>query len=439
MPSTLTVVTEPMPKSQVGLTIEVPTEMVDATFDRVLNRLTSKAKVEGFRPGKAPRALVEARLGPGTIREQVVETMVPEVVRQAMAENSIDPIANPDVEVVELERGRPAKLKATVTVMPEVTLADPAGLAVTTDDLKVDDVMLERRLEDVRQPLAEITPVERETRRGDIAVIDVEVEADGQNVPSESRTAMEAELREGILLPELLTGLLGAFVGDERSVTVAFPESYSEPLLAGKEGTIKATVRGVKEKVLPPLDDALAKQLSDGMYETVDAYRDATRKDLEASAKAVSQLARQQAAAKALVDASSVEIPEALIQQEIASHLDSLERSLQRQGLRVDRYLEYLGKTPQQWIDDERPEAEEHVKADLVLNEFAKRENIAPTDDEVTTYIETQAAQDEELKGRAKELARNPTTRRYFTSRLRRVRALDRLSEVAGKSEPKET
>ena len=428
-----------MPKSQVGLTIEVPAEMVDATFDKVLNRLTSKAKVEGFRPGKAPRALVEARLGPGTIREQVVETMVPEVVRQAMAENSIDPIANPDVEVVELERGRPAKLKATVTVMPEVTLADPSSLTVPAEELKVDDEMLERRLEDVRQPMAEITPVERETRRGDIAVIDVEVEADGQNVPSESRTAMEAELREGVLLPELLAGLLGAFVGDERSVTVAFPESYSEPLLAGKEGTIKATVRGVKEKVLPLLDDELAKQLSDGMYENVDAYREATRKDLEASAKAVSQLARQQAAVKALVDASSVEIPEALIEQEIASHLDSLERSLQRQGLRVDRYLEYLGKTPQQWIDDERPEAEEHVKADLVLNEFAKRENIAPTDDEVTTYIETQAAQDEELKGRAQELARNPTTRRYFTSRLRRVRALDRLSEVAGKSEPKET
>src|SRR5258705_3545318 len=126
-----------MPKGRVGMTMEVPTGMVDAPFDGVLNRLTSKAKVEGFRPGKAPRALVEARLGPGTIREQVVETMVPEVVRQAMAENSIDPIANPDVEVVELERGRPAKLKATVTVMAEVILADLSSLAVSAEELKV--------------------------------------------------------------------------------------------------------------------------------------------------------------------------------------------------------------------------------------------------------------------------------------------------------------
>src|SRR5216683_6382485 len=117
MAEPLSVETEQLPKSQVGMTIEVPTETVDATYERVLNRLVSRAKIEGFRPGRAPRALVEARLGPAAIREEVVETMVPEVVRQALDEKSINPIDNPDVEVVELERGRPAKLKATVTVM----------------------------------------------------------------------------------------------------------------------------------------------------------------------------------------------------------------------------------------------------------------------------------------------------------------------------------
>src|SRR2546425_10759664 len=121
----LTVVTEPLPKSQVGMTIEVPAEVVDATYNRVLNRLVSRAKLEGFRPGRAPRGLVEARLGPAAIREEAVETMVPEVLRQALDESSISPIDNPDVEVIELERGRPARLKATISVMPEVTLGDP--------------------------------------------------------------------------------------------------------------------------------------------------------------------------------------------------------------------------------------------------------------------------------------------------------------------------
>src|SRR6267378_7785815 len=117
MATPLSVVTEQLPKSQVGMTIEVPAETVDSIYDRVLNRLTSKAKIEGFRPGRAPRSLVEARLGPAVLREEVVELMVPEVLSQALQEGSIDPIENPDVEVLELERGRPARLKATVSVM----------------------------------------------------------------------------------------------------------------------------------------------------------------------------------------------------------------------------------------------------------------------------------------------------------------------------------
>src|SRR4030088_2928401 len=116
MATPLTVVTEQLPKSQVGMTIEVPAETVDATYDRVLNRLTSKARIEGFRPGRAPRSLVEARLGPGVVREEVVEQMGPDVLRQALQEHSIDPIESPDVEALELERGRPARLKATVSV-----------------------------------------------------------------------------------------------------------------------------------------------------------------------------------------------------------------------------------------------------------------------------------------------------------------------------------
>src|SRR5437660_12628867 len=150
MPPSLSVKTEQLPKSQVGITIEVPVETVDATYERVLNRLASRAKLEGFRPGRAPRALVEARMGPAALREEVVETIVPEVIREALAEKSISPIDNPDVEVLELERGRPARLKATVTVMPAVTLGDTGALDVATPAVEVTDEMIERRLDDVR-------------------------------------------------------------------------------------------------------------------------------------------------------------------------------------------------------------------------------------------------------------------------------------------------
>ena len=432
MAEPLSVETEQLPKSQVGMTIEVPTEVVDAAYERVLKRLVSRAKIEGFRPGHAPRSLVEARLGPAVVREEVVEAMIPEVMRQALVENSIDPIVNPDVEVLELERGRPARLKATISVMPEVTLADITTLHPDLHGHEVTEEMLERRLEELREPMAEITPVERELRLGDLAIIDVEVEVDGERVESESRQAMEAELKEGVLLPELLAVVPGTFVDETREARVTFPETYSEPKLAGKEATIRVTVRGVKEKILPALDDPLAKILSNGAQETAEAYREAVRYELEKSVRAMERIEREQEVVRALVEASSVEVPEALVDSELTSQLESMERSLNRQGLKLERYLEYVGQTLDQWMAAQRPDAEARLKIDLVLAEFARRENLEPSDDDVIVFLEELAAQDDEVKDKVAELKNSPSARRYFASRLRRQRVLERLLEVAG-------
>lgn len=432
MPESLSVVTERLPQSQVGLTIEVPAETVDATYERVLSRLASRAKIEGFRPGKAPRTLIEARVGPAALREEVVEIMVPEVVREAMEKESIDPIENPDVEVLELERGRPAKLKATISVMPEVTLADIRTLKVEPADHthEVTDELVERRLEDLREPMAEITPVEREVRAGDIAVIDIEIEVDGQVVESETQKSTEAEVKEGVLLPELVDALPGTFVDETREVRHKFADDYSNTELAGKEAKIRVTVRGVKEKVPPPLDDALAKSLSNGKQETVEAFRQAVREELEESAHAIEKLEREQAAVKSLVDASSVDVPRALADRELTSELESLERTLNRQGMKLERYFEYTGKTIDQWMEEQRPEAEARLKVDLVLNEFAKREGLEPSDEEVLQFLEDEAGKDGELRSQLAQLKSSPTARRYFASRLRRRRVLDRLLEI---------
>jgi trigger factor len=432
----LSVATERLPKSQVGMTIEVPAAVVDATYDRVLDRLASRAKIEGFRPGRAPRALVESRIGPAALREEVVETMVPEVLRQALVKESIDPIDNPDVEVLELERGRPARLKATISVMPQVDLADLAKLDVQPPDHthEVTDEMVERRLDDLREPMAEITPVQREVRLGDVAVIDIEVEADGTIVESETRKSTEAEVREGVILPELVAVLPGTFTDETREANVHFPDSYSDSQLAGKDALIRVTVRGVKEKMLPPLDDALAKSLTNGKQETAEAYRQAVREELTESAEALEKMEREQAVVKALVDASTVEVPDSLLDRELTSELESLERTLNRQGLKLDRYLEYVGKTVEGWMEDNRAEAESRIKVDLVLAEFARREGLEPSDEEVIKFLEEQAATDEDLKGQVAELKKSAAARRYFASRLRRRRVLDRLVEMAYQS-----
>jgi trigger factor len=431
----LSVVTEQLPKSQVGMTIEVPAETVEKTYDRVLNRLTSKARIEGFRPGRAPRSLVEARLGPAAVREEVVELMVPEIMSQVLREGSIDPIESPDVEVLELERGRPARLKATVSVMPEVKLGEVPTLEVPIEPIEVTEEMVDRRLDDLREPQAEITPVEREARLGDIVVIDVEVDVDGHVVDSETRKAMEAELKEGVLIPELLAVIPGAKVEETRSAKVTFPEDYSEPLLAGKEATIKVTVQGVKEKVLPALDDAMAKQLSNGEHESVESFRKSTREKLEESAKDIAKLDREQALVKGLVESSSVDVPVALVDRELTSQLESMERTLNRQGLKLQRYFEYMGKDINQWVEEERPAAEQRLKVDLVLGEYAKRQELEPSDEEVMSFLEEQAAEDDELKGQVEELKRSESARRYFASRLRRRRVLDRIAEGASVSQ----
>ncbi len=192
------------------------------------------------------------------------------------------------------------------------------------------------------------------------------------------------------------------------------------------------TLRGVKEKILPPLDDALAKILSEGKHETVESYRESVRQELEESVRAMEKLEREQEVVRTLVDASSVEVPQTLVDRELTSQLEAMERTLNRQGLKLARYLEYVGKTIDQWVEEQRPDAEDRLKVDLVLAEFARRENLEPSDEEVITYLEEQSAQDDDLKGQLAELKSSPSARRYFASRLRRSRVLERLLEISG-------
>jgi trigger factor len=164
----------------------------------------------------------------------------------------------------------------------------------------------------------------------------------------------------------------------------------------------------------------------------VESFRASTRAGLEEAAKQMEKMDRESAVVKALVDASSVEVPVALVDRELTSQLESMERSLSRQGLRLDRYLEYLGKTIDQWVAQERPEAEARLKIDLVLGEYAKRNELEPSAEEVVSFLEEQAGEDDELKGQVDELKKSDSARRYFASRLRRRRVLDHLVEVAG-------
>jgi trigger factor len=245
---------------------------------------------------------------------------------------------------------------------------------------------------------------------------------------------MEVEVKEGVLIPELRTVLPGTPVDGSVEATVDMPEDAADVELRGRRAHLKMTVRGVKEKKLPRLDDATAAQISNGEHKTALELKIAIRRDLEEQARRLDDLAFEQAVLKAVVEKSSVEVPPALIDQEVEHRLEDLEERLKRSGLKVEPYFSYLGTTRQKWLADARPDAEERLKVDLVLEEASRRFDIAVTDEETMAYIQEEARKDDELKDQVDQLTASRPMRDYFHHRLVRLRTLQHLVDAVSRS-----
>lgn len=428
----LSVTRENLPGSQVALTIEVPSEEVEAAFEKVIRKLSQKAKIQGFRPGKAPRSVVEARLGPEAIREEVIEALVPAVVSRALTEGELDPIDRPRVDLLQFERGKPARFTATVSVMPEVKLADLEKVRVERTTSEVTDHMVDERVAELLETQAALEPVERPVEAGDVIVADLDVSVDGVEVPTQARRAMEIEVKEGVLIAELNAAVIGKSVDEVAEAEVQMP-SDAAPEVAGKLATLRLTVRGVKRKDVPPLSDRIAETISNGEQKTALELKIAVRRDLEEQARRLDELALEQKVLTAVVDASQVEVPASLVDHEVAHQLEDLEARIQRQGLRLDRYFAYSGTTAQEWAAKARPDAESRLRVDMVLAEATKALHVEPTTEEVYGYLMTEASKDPELQGEVDKLVQNKTAVEYFRHRLTRLRTLEALvAAVAG-------
>jgi trigger factor len=333
--------------------------------------------------------------------------------------------------VVEFERGRPARLSARVSVYPEIKLPDLDVLKVEQPPAEVTDELVQRRIEELLDRLAEVEPVEREVRTGDVIVADLDVEVDGQPRESENRRAMEVEVKEGVLIPELLAAVQGKHAGEVAEATTKMPDDHSDSELAGKEATLRLMVQGVKEKRVPELTPEVAEQLSGGEQKTVEDFQNAVREDLEKTAKRVAELAFEQAVVKAVVEASEVDVPTTLVEKEAEHQLEHLDERVTRRGLRLEQYLAYLGQSREQWLEQARPEAADRLKVDLVLEEIVRQEKIDPSDEEVDAYIAEVAEEDPQVKAQLEQLKKNRSARDYFKHRLQRLRTLQMLVERA--------
>jgi trigger factor len=230
-----------------------------------------------------------------------------------------------------------------------------------------------------------------------------------------------------VVIPELLAALPGKKTGEVAVAQVTMPEEHPDPELRGKPAQLELAVQGVKQKKLPELTDETASQLSNGEQTTADGLREATRKDLVEQTRRLDGLAFEQAAVKALVEAAQVEVPDSLVHREIDRELEDLERRLGRRGLLLDRYLEYLNKTEDEYRAELHDEAEARVRTDVVLEQTGKELTISPSEDEVTEYMRGEAEKDPELRGQLDRLISSEAARDFFRHRLTRLKVLEAL------------
>jgi len=404
--------------SIVTLNVEVDAARLERASDRAFQRHVQQAKIPGFRPGKAPRALYERTYGAEHLWEDAAADVVDETFKEIAELEQIDWLDRPEVEVSQLEPGKPLKYTATVPVRPEVALGDPRAAGMTVQPTPITDEQVERTIAGMREHHAELKPVDRAAAKDDVVTIDLDATLDGKALPPMGRNA-HLELGRDYAIPGLADALVGTKAGETKAFELAFPDDYPDEDLRGKTGTFTATVSQVAEKILPPLDDDFAKTVG---VATVADLDKAVRGEL---AHAAFHEARDDAAEKLLahlLDTSTVEVPEVLVADELDHLMADLKGRVKEQGLSWEQFLLQARKTEDEIRADWRATAERRAKSLLVLDALAKRENV--------TISSTELAQEVALTPLAQQdpnALRNPAVLGALARSMRNRKLVDKL------------
>ncbi len=415
------VTTTPAAKSTVELEIELPPERLDRAIKDAVQHLSRRTRVPGFRPGKAPRPVLERVLGAGAVLDDAVEHLVESAYREALVKEDILPLTNADVEVVQAEEGKPLVFKAKVQVRPDVTLGDYRGFNFGPEIETIDEARLDQVVEELRDQNATLTAVEdRGAKDGDYAVIAFAGTRDGAAFEGGSSDRMPLILGQERLIPGFEAHLVGLRPGESTEFDIAFPDDYAETELAGQTVHFKVDVKELREKVLPEVDSDFLHQLGD--FDDVPSLRADIRQRLEGNAL---DRARHDFADKIIeyaVANATVELPDVLIDQEVEVMHDEFRGQIARQGITEEAYLKVMEKTEADLHEQFRPSAEKRVKMLLVLSKVADAEGITIDD----------AAVDAEIARGRERYAGDPKLLGYFASERGRsfIRSTLRRSRV---------
>ena len=412
---------------QAVLTIEVEPQDLEPYLERAYRRLAPKVALPGFRPGRAPRALVERALGRKALLSEALDLLLPEVTRRAVQEQCLEPSAPPRVEVTGTE---PVTLRATVPLAPLVEVGDYRSLRIPVERPVVTEEQVTEALEALRRDTATWVPVERAVREGDLVVLDLRGTVDGRPVLQQKQMPYIVDRAAPFPLPGFAQKLEGMARGQEQAFDLPFPQEYPDKSLAGRTCHLTLSLHEVKERHLPALDDQFAKGLGKGFH-SLEALKEDIRRRLQEAQEARARRQHQERVVKALMELSRVELPPLLTEREIDHLLEDERRALAREGVSLEERLQQMGKTLEAHREDLRPQAAEALTRTTLLNQVADLEGVQVDPEEVKRWAQEGSPQ----RGREKEtwlrFWEEPTNQEALVRSLRRQKALERLSALA--------
>ena len=386
----MSVQVENLEKNMAKLTIEVSAEELEKALQGAYLKQKNNISIPGFRKGKVPRAMVEKMYGAGIFYEDAANALIPEAYSNAVAESKLDVVSQPEVNVVQIEKGKPFIFTAEVAVKPEVTLGEYKGLEVPKADLTVTDEEIEAELKKEQEKNGRTIDVEdRPAQMGDTVTIDFEGSVDG--VPFEGGAGKDYPLTLGsnTFIPGFEEQLAGVKLEEEVDVNVTFPEDYNAEELKGKAAVFKCTIHKIETKELPELDDDFAKDVSE--FDTLDEYKADVKANLEKKKETDAKRAKEDAAVEKAVANASMEIPDAMVKSQAAQMVDNFVRRLQAQGMSMEQYMQYTGQTLEQMQDQMKPQATKQIQTRLALEKVAEVENIEASEEKIDGEIQEMA------------------------------------------------
>lgn len=387
----MSVQVEKLEKSMAKLTITVEAAKFDAAVDSAYQKNKGKIALPGFRKGKAPRAMIEKMYGTGVFFEDAANELIPEAYETAAKESELEIVAQPEIEVTQMDKGTDFIFTATVAIKPEVTLGDYKGIEVEKKEAEVSEEEITAEIDKAREANSRLITIEdRATEDGDTVIIDFDGYVDGKQFEGGYAEDYTLVLGSHSFIDNFEDQLVGKNLGEDVEVNVTFPEEYHVDELKGKPALFKVKIKEIQKKELPELDDDFAQDVSD--FDTLDEYKaDVEKKILENKENQIKREQEDQIIEK-IIENAQMEIPQQMIAAQTRQMTQEFAQRLQSQGLSLEQYMQFTGLTPQKMMEDLEPQALKRIQSRLVLEAVVAAENIEASDEEINKELENMAS-----------------------------------------------